>query len=260
MKLLSKGLVAAAMVALAAGVAGAADKVKVGLAAEPYPPFSVPDASGNWSGWEVEIMQAVCREAELECEIAPTAWDGIIPALNSGRIDMIFNSMSITEARDEVIDFTEPYYRGATLVAGLKDLEMEPTAEGLAGKILGVQGATIHERYANKHFPDTEIKVYPTQEEAFQDLIAGRIDATQADAQSVKDFLASPAGQECCDGKGAVARDDAILGRGVGIGIREGDDALRERLNKAILATRESGEYQDITKKYFDFDMYTGGE
>lgn len=100
-------------------------------------------------------MQAICREAELDCEIAPTAWDGIIPALNSGRIDMIFISMSITEARSEVVDFSEPYYRGSTLVAGRKRMEFEPTPEGLAGKVLGVQGSTSHERYAHQHFTDT---------------------------------------------------------------------------------------------------------
>jgi polar amino acid transport system substrate-binding protein len=250
-----KGLAAAALVALGAGAA-AAEAVKVGLSPEPYPPFSVPDAAGNWTGWEIEIMQAICREADLECEITPTAWDGIIPALNSGRIDMIFNSMSITEARSEVIDFSEPYYRGSTLVAGPEGMDLQPTPEGLAGKVLGVQGSTIHERYANKHFTDSDIKVYPTQEEAFQDLISGRIDATQADALAVNAFLESPAGQECCESKGAVERDEAVLGRGVGAGLRKDDDELREKVNEAILAIRESGEYQKITSRYFDFDIY----
>ena len=69
-------------------------------------PFSSPDAAGNWVGWEIEIIEAVCAAAELECELAPTAWDGIIPALVSGRIDAIMGSMSITEDRLQTIDFS----------------------------------------------------------------------------------------------------------------------------------------------------------
>ena len=78
-------LLTASALALLAGVA-AADPVRVGIAAEPYPPFAAPDAAGNWVGWEVDIIGAVCAAAALECEITPTAWDGIIPALTSGRI------------------------------------------------------------------------------------------------------------------------------------------------------------------------------
>jgi polar amino acid transport system substrate-binding protein len=65
---------------LALGVAGAtcafAEQVKVGFAAEPYPPFTSPDASGNWEGWEVDFEKAICTEAKLDCVITPVAWDG----------------------------------------------------------------------------------------------------------------------------------------------------------------------------------------
>ena len=78
---------AAALMLMAAPVA--AQEVKVGIAAEPYPPFASPDASGNWVGWEVEIINAVCAAAEMQCVITPVAWDGIIPALTAGQIDAI---------------------------------------------------------------------------------------------------------------------------------------------------------------------------
>jgi len=82
-----------------------ADQVRIGIAAEPYPPFASPDAAGNWVGWEVEIIDAVCAAAALDCVLTPTAWDGIIPALVSGRIDTIMASMSITADRMQTIDF-----------------------------------------------------------------------------------------------------------------------------------------------------------
>ncbi|MFM7445988.1 MAG: transporter substrate-binding domain-containing protein, partial [Tabrizicola sp.] len=112
-----KSLVAALML-MAAPVA--AQEVKVGIAAEPYPPFASPDASGNWVGWEVEIINAVCAAAEMQCVITPVAWDGIIPSLTGNQIDVIMASMSITEARMETIDFSDPYYNTPTVVVAAK--------------------------------------------------------------------------------------------------------------------------------------------
>ncbi|MGC1489153.1 MAG: transporter substrate-binding domain-containing protein, partial [Albidovulum sp.] len=97
-------LVVAASLAFA--TAAVAEPVKVGIAAEPYPPFASPDAAGNWVGWEVEIIGAVCAAAEMECVITPVAWDGIIPSLTSGQIDAIMASMSITADRMQTIDFS----------------------------------------------------------------------------------------------------------------------------------------------------------
>ena len=122
-----------------------AQEVRIGIAAEPYPPFAAPDAAGNWVGWEVEIINAVCTAAELECVITPTAWDGIIPALVSERIDAIMASMSITADRMETIDFSDPYYNTPTVIVGQKGIEMDATPNGLAGKVLGVQVSTIHQ-------------------------------------------------------------------------------------------------------------------
>lgn len=247
-----------AALALAAGsaLASAQESVKVGVAAEPYPPFTVPDASGNWTGWEIEIMNAVCEAAELQCEITPIAWDGIIPALTSGRIDMIMSSMSITAEREETIDFSNKYYNTPTAIVAAKGADIAPTNEGLAGKILGVQVSTIHENYAEAHFPDAEIKTYQTQDEANQDLYAGRIEAIQADGIALDAFLSSETGQACCELMGEVEPDKDILGAGVGVGLREGDDELEQKVNAAIAEIRENGTYEEISKKYFNFDIY----
>ena len=259
---MKNGLKVAAL-ALAIGLTGAASsmaqEVKVGFAAEPYPPFTSLDASGKWVGWEVEFADAVCKEAKLDCVITPVAWDGIIPALTSKKIDMIVGSMSITEERLKTIDFSDKYYNTPTGIIGRKDDKFEATPEGLSGKILGVQVATVHQDYANKHFADTaaQIKEYQTQDEANQDLAAGRIDAVQADALALDAFLKSDAGA-CCEHKGNVADDVAILGPGVGIGLRKEDTELKGKLNAAIKAIRENGTYDAFSKKYFDFDIYGG--
>jgi polar amino acid transport system substrate-binding protein len=247
---------AAALLLMASPLA--AQEVKVGIAAEPYPPFASPDASGNWVGWEVEIIDAVCAAAELQCVITPVAWDGIIPALTSGQIDAIMASMSITEERMKTIDFSDKYYNTPTVIATAKGAGIAPTPEGLAGKIIGVQVATIHEAYANKYFANTaaEIKVYQTQDEANQDLAAGRIDATQADSIALDAFIASDVGAACCEIAGAVADDPEVLGLGVGVGLRQGEDELKAKFNAGIAKILEDGTYETITSGYFASSIY----
>ncbi|MBL9050305.1 MAG: transporter substrate-binding domain-containing protein [Tabrizicola sp.] len=252
-----KSLIAAALL-LASPVA--AQEVKIGIAAEAYPPFASPDASGNWVGWEVDFINAMCAAAEMQCVITPVAWDGIIPSLTSGQIDVIMASMSITEERKQTIDFSDKYYNTPTVIVGAKGVEMAPTAEGLAGKIIGVQASTVHAAYVEQYFAPTaaEIKIYQTQDEANQDLAAGRIDAIQADSIAMDAFLASEAGAACCELKGPVADDPAILGLGVGAGVRKGEDALREKINAAIAKVIADGTYDKITANYFASSIYGG--
>ncbi len=247
---------AATTAIIAASGMAQADTVRIGIAAEPYPPFTSPDAAGNWVGWEVDIIDAVCTAAALECELTPTAWDGIIPALISGRIDAIMASMSITADRMQTIDFSDPYYNTPTVIVGQRGIDMDASPESLAGKVLGVQVSTIHQTYAQTYFEgQTELRTYQTQDEANQDLAAGRIDATQADSLAMDDFLTTEAGQ-CCEVKGAVAHDEDILGAGVGAGIRKGEDDLREAINRGIATILEDGTYDEITARYFATSIY----
>lgn len=258
MKMIVKLAAAAALLAATAGFASA-QTVKVGFSPEAYPPFWSADASGKWGGWEVEIIDAICTEAKLTCELTPIPWDGLIPALTTKKIDAIMNSMSITDERKKTIDFSDKYYNTPTAVIGPKGEAFTADPAGLKGKIIGVQVSTTHSAYVKKHFTEAaEIKEYQTQDEANQDLAAGRIDATQADAIALDAFLKSEAGMACCDLKGNVAEDLEILGPGVGAGLRKEDTELKGKLNAAIKAIRDNGKYAEITKKYFDFDVYGG--
>ncbi len=108
MKKLIGGLVAGAVLAFTAMTAQAQD-VKIGVAAEPYPPFSEKNTKGEWVGFEMDLYKAVCEDQKLNCELVEVAWDGIIPALQEKKIDVIWSSMSITDERKQVIDFTDMY-------------------------------------------------------------------------------------------------------------------------------------------------------
>ncbi|WP_438463721.1 transporter substrate-binding domain-containing protein [Marinomonas sp. PE14-40] len=234
----------------------AAQTIKVGIATEPYPPFSVPDASGNYSGWEIDIAKAICAQAKLDCEIVATAWDGIIPALLSNKIDVVAASLSITSDRKRVIDFSDKYYQSGASVIGSKKANFSSTPDELDNKIIGLQAASIHVKFAKKYYPNATIKEYQSQDEANQDLYSGRIDATQADALTLESFLNSEQGKNCCDLKGMAVNDEALLGEGIGFGLRKGNPKLKEQLNNAISAIRKNGTYDQISQSYFSFNIY----
>jgi len=251
-------LVLGAMVALAGVAARADDVIKFGVAAEPYPPFSSKDASGKWVGFEIDLMDAVCAEMKAKCELVETAWDGIIPALQGKKIDVIWSSMTITDERKKTIDFTNKYYDTGAVFVGPKADAIKidfDNPDSLKGKIIGVQTSTIHAAFVQKRFGSTaSIKTYDTQDNANADLVAGRVDLIMADMIALDAFLKTDQGKDF-EIK-AKAPKDPILGGGVGGGVRKDDVALKEKLNAAIASIRANGEYGKIAKKYFDFDVY----
>jgi polar amino acid transport system substrate-binding protein len=253
MKLTRRIAFALAAAAMLAGASSAAlADIKFGVAAEPYPPYSSKDASGKWVGWEIDLMNALCEQMKEKCELVEVAWDGIIPALTSKQIDVIWSSMSITEERKKTIDFSDMYYDTPSVLIGPKNGDKDISPEHLKGKILGVQVSTTHERYAQKYFASAgaEIKTYSTQDEANNDLAAGRVDYVQADSTALDAFLKSEQGQQCCELKGTVPEDIAIFGPGVGAGIRKEDAALKEKINAAIAELAKQGKFTEITKNY----------
>ncbi len=255
-------LAAAAALTLAMGATAFAEDpvLKFGVAAEPYGPFTVKGADGNWSGWEVDLRDAVCREIKAKCEWVETPWEGIIPGLLAKKYDVIWSSMTITEERGKSIAFTDRYYKTATTILAAKDAKFTPDEAGLTGKVLGAQVSTTQLDYANKYFKSVvkELKTYQTQDEVNQDLAAGRIDAQIVDTIPGVDFINSDTGKACCIQIGDVKDDVVVLGLGQGAGLRKEDNELREKINAAIKAIRASGEYGTITKKYFKADIYGG--
>lgn len=230
--------------------------LKVGVAAEPYPPFAEKNASGEWQGWEIEIGNALCAAMGEECEWVEVAWDGIIPALLAKKFDVIMSSMSITEERMKTIAFSDKYYDTPAVIVANKGSGIDGTPDSVKGKIVGVQVSTTHENYVTKHFAGTadSIKTYSTFDEHNQDLVAGRIDAVVGDSLAMQPFLTSDAGQ-CCE-VGGELKDVAVFGPGVGGGMRQEDTDLKARLNAAITKIRDDGTYQSISEKFFDFNIY----
>ena len=242
-----------------AGNASAADakkKLRVGTEGA-YPPFNLVDKNGQVQGFDIDIAKALCKEMGMECEFKVQDWDGLIPGLLAKKFDVIIASMSITEERKQKVDFSNKYYQTPARFVAKKGSGITVSKEGLKGKTVGVQRATIHENFVRDMFGDAvTIKAYATQDEANMDLVAGRVDLVIADATVLLGgFINTPAGKEF-EFIGPSYVDKKWFGDGVGIAVRKGDNDLRQKLNKAIDAIRANGVYQKINAKYFDFDVY----
>lgn len=144
------------------------------------------------------------------------------------------------------------------MIVAAKGAGITPDAAGLTGKILGVQVSTIHQAYAEKHFGASagEIKAYQTQDEANQDLVAGRDRRRPGRFHRARCLPLFGRRFGLLELMGAVADDPAVLGLGVGVGLRKGDEALKGKFNAAIAAVRADGTYDKITANYFASSIY----
>jgi len=231
-------------------------KVRIGTEGA-YPPFNYFDSAGQLSGFDVDIGKALCAEMKAECEFVTQDWDGMIPALQAGKYDVILASMYITDERLKQVDFTDPYYKAAaTLVApaGVSYGDLSP--EALAGKVIGVQSSTTQADYVTATYPKSEIRQYRTQDEANLDMVNGRIDLMAGDMLPMMDWVGSEDGA-CCQLVGEAITDPQFVGYGAGMAIRKGEDKLREALNNALAAILANGVYQEINDRYFAINVYT---
>ena len=232
------------------------DKIRVGVEGA-YPPFSEVAPDGTLKGFDIDIAMALCEEIGAECVLVPQDWDGIIPALLARKYDAIIASMSITEERKKKVAFSEKYYNTPAKFARKKGSGITISKAGLKGKTVGVQRATTHDNFITGEFGDSvEIKRYGTQDEAYLDAIAGRVDLLLADSIAMDDgFLKTDKGKGW-EFVGPGYSDPKYFGVGAGIAVRKSDGELAKLFSLAIKVIRSNGVYHMINGKYFAFDVY----
>ncbi len=254
-------LAAAATIVAAIGFGGApasAEEKIVRIGTEgAYPPFNLIDSEGQLQGFDIDIAKALCEKMKVKCEFVAQDWDGIIPALQTKKYDAIVASMSITAERKQVVDFTDKYYNTPTQFAAAKGTDIgDGSAKAMAGKTLGAQSSTIQANMLEAVYKDSTVKLYATVDELYADLSAGRVDAALVDKLVTAEWLKTEAGSKFDFVGPAMYEPREILGDGVGIAVRKGDDELRLAFNKAIKEILEDGTYKKINDKYFPFSIY----
>ena len=242
---MKKLILSTAALALTAGLATAeshATTVRLGTEGA-YPPFNFIDDNGEIAGFERELGDELCVRAEVTCEWVTNDWDSIIPNLVSVNYDVIIAGMSITDERDEVIDFTQNYTppSNSAYVALSEDVDLE-------NGIIAAQTATIQAAHVAEG--SATLIEFATPDETIAAMKNGEADAVFADKDYLKPFVEET-------GEFYFVGEDVPLGGGVGMGLRESDTELKEIFNAAITSMKEDGTLNTMITKWFGEDAQT---
>ena len=247
-----------ALIAVGSTLALTAQAADLKVAIDPtYEPFTYKTADGKPTGFDVDIANAICAEMKRNCVFVEQVWDSMIPGLQARKYDVVVSSLSITEERKRVIDFSDRYYKTPSAIV-VKKGTVYANPASLKGKRIGVLKGSTQEKWAMGELKPAGVTVVPyeAQDQVYLDIKAGRLDGTVADKVEVHGgFLRKPEGKDY----GYVGPDQyetKYYGDGIGIGMRKGQKDLKDQFNKAIKTIRSNGTYNTIAKKYFDFDPY----
>ncbi len=234
MKKLILGTAALAVSATLA-MAGSHSVVRMGTEGA-YPPWNLINDDGEVDGFERELGDELCTRAELTCEWVTNEWDSIIPNLVSGNYDVIIAGMSITDERDEVIDFTQAYTPpDPSTYAALSD------GVDLASGVIAAQTGTLQAGYVAES--GATLVEYATPDETIAAVMNGEADAVLADDSFIQTAIAA-------NGDLMVVGDPVPLGGGVGMGIRESDGELRAKFDAAIQSMKDDGSLNELIVKW----------
>lgn len=250
--------VALAIAAIALSLPGSASAKQwkeIRIATEAgYAPFEYRNPSGKLEGFDIDIGNEICARLKTQCVWIDQSFDSLIPGLKARKFDLADSTMTATEARRKVIDFTVPLYIVPVKLAARKGSGLLPNAQSLKGKRVGVQQGTTMETYARKEWAPKGVIVvpYPSYTQAFADLASGRLDATFQEAQSAVDgFLKKPEGANF-ELVGDVIKSSKILNEPIAIGLRKNNTDLKNAVDKAIESMIADGTMKKFAAKYFE--------
>jgi polar amino acid transport system substrate-binding protein len=223
-------LLSVAALALTASAAFADSHAVVRMGTEgAYAPYNFINDNGEVDGFERHLGDELCARAELTCEWVTNEWDSIIPNLVSGNYDVIIAGMSITDERDEVIDFTQNYTQpdpsSYVVLAGNEGMD-------LSGAVIAAQSSTIQASFIAA--TGATLVEFATPEETVAAVKSGEADAVLADKAYLAPIVEA-------DAELAMTAQQELIGGGVGMGLRESDGELREAFNAAIQSMKDDG-------------------
>ena len=245
MKKLLTVLVAAAMVLSFVGLASAK---KLFVATDTnFKPFSFKNSDGNYVGFDLDLWDAIAKKAGLEYEMHPMDFNGIIPGVQTGNIDVAVAGMSVKSSREKVIDFSFPYFRAGIVIMVRPDNTDIKTIEDFEGKTVCTKLATSSVDYIKDHGKPAKLTQLPNISDCFLELVAGGADAVMFDLPPLADYANNA-------GKGKVKVVGPLyMGHHYAIGLPAGSD-IRDKITIAIIELSEDGTYDKIYKKWFGKD------
>jgi polar amino acid transport system substrate-binding protein len=210
-----------------------------------YPPFNFFKGS-ILTGFEIELTEALAKRLGVAMEWRALGFDSLLPALNQDRFDLAVSSFGITPERQKAVDFSDPYYcSGGQIVAKPGGPR---TAADLAGKVVAVQIGTTYAAAVKKLSAVKEMKTFPRDTDAQQNLISGRVDAWVTDRFVIVDVISKNPDLP-------LQRGELLFSERIAFAVKKGNQQLRVAVNKALADVLADGTYNAISEKYFKEDI-----
>ncbi|ADU32367.1 glutamine ABC transporter substrate-binding protein [Evansella cellulosilytica] len=209
-----------------------------------YVPFEFLDTeTGEMVGFDIDLINEVADRVGFEIDLEVVEFDGILTGMETGRYDIGIAGATITEDRAELFDFSDPYYDAGLILAVRADEEEIQSIDDVDGKTVATRAATTSETYLMEN-TDADISLFPDIVNAYQDLVAGRVDAVIYDLPNVVYYIESEALGEM------KTVGDVLTGEQYGIMFPK-DSELREEVNEALADIMGDGTYDEIYEKWF---------
>ena len=226
----------------------AAGKMVVGTSAD-YPPFEFMNEDNEFDGFDIALMEEVGSRLGVEIEWQDIAFDGLIAALQAGKIDGIIAAMAATPERDEQVDFTINYYVGSDAILAQEGSGLAIAApEEIAGKKIGTQTGTIHEQWVRENLVDTgdmdeaNLVRYERADQAILDLKNGRLDVVVMDYYAAKSFVEQ--------GGVELILEENLMGESQAIAIPEGAAGVKWHLDQVVQQLIDEGFVDELVQEY----------
>ncbi|WP_158542658.1 basic amino acid ABC transporter substrate-binding protein [Phytoactinopolyspora halophila] len=207
-----------------------------------FPPFEMVE-DDEIVGFDVDLMEEIADRLGVEVEWVDTPFDTIFTQLAAGDFDAIISGITITEDRQQTVDFSDPYFESIQSVVVRTDSDISGVAD-LADADVGVQAGTTGEAYAQENFTDSTVRDFPTYPAAFTALETEGVDAVFADL---------PAAESQVEGSDVLEiAEEVDTGERYGIAVQPDDEAMRSAINEQLEAIIADGTYEEIYAEWFD--------
>jgi ABC-type amino acid transport substrate-binding protein len=210
----------------------------------PYPPFE-QGKSGNYTGFDIELMEAIGERIGRTPEFQDTSFETIFRDVQQGKFEAVISAATITEEREKAVDFSNPYYLSEQAVL-VKEGSSIKSLEDLEGKTVAVQQGTTGQELAKEEIGGSEIRPYPEGPDAVNALKAGTVEGVVIDAPVAQNAVEKSGGVEIAE---KVPTEEEY-----GIAVAQGNTELLEEINKGLEEVLSDGTYKTIYEKWFSLE------
>lgn len=211
-----------------------------------YPPFEMSEKDGTPSGVSVDLAKALGKYLGREVKIENIAWDGLIPSLKTGKVDLIISSMTITDERQKTIDFSIPYAQSNLAILTNKKSGVNSIEDlNQKGKVIAVKKGTTGHIYANTYLKNAELLVFDKENAAVLEVIQDKADGFLYDQLTIYKNWANHKNTTV-----ALLKPFQKKPEYWGVAIKKGNDELKEKVNAFIKQAKSDGTFDALSKKY----------